>query len=253
MTWLDRRSDRHGHKVTEAGWFLLTDEAGFLWDAPKPLKRPPGIQRHAKAVTYCPAVVDYESRFFEVPCPFDVKLQMKMKEGRPQLILTGGDRASVVAKTFAGLVVDSLPNQWRSPDKPIVQIKTPYCFVADFPTWLKQHPPFHHYFATAPPGTVIGGRFPIHIWPRPLSWAFEWYDLDQELTLKRGEPWFLVELEPERADQRVRLIEAELTPELQRYISGTRKVVEYTNNTFSLFKTALSRRPKRLLQSVRRG
>ena len=29
----------------------------------------------------------------------------------------------------------------------------------------------------------MGGRFPVHIWPRPLSWGFEWHDVTKPLVL----------------------------------------------------------------------
>src|SRR5262245_15276755 len=94
---------------------------------------------------------------------------------------------------------------------------------------------------------MIGGRLPIHIWPRHMMWAFEWMDPSQDLILRRGEPWFYVRFETQDPSRPVRLIEAEMTPELREHLNGLTGVTNYVNRTFSLFGTARERRPKTLL------
>ena len=139
------------------------------------------------------------------------------------------------------------PKEWRDPNRPILQLLTPYLFLADEPVYMTQLPPICHYRNPPWPGVLIGGRLPIHIWPRPMMWAFEWYDPKQELILRRGEPWFYVRFETEDPSRPVRLIEAEMTPQLKEYVGGLNAVTNYVNRTFSLFSTARERRPKRLL------
>jgi hypothetical protein len=94
---------------------------------------------------------------------------------------------------------------------------------------------------------MVGGRLPIHIWPRVMMWAFEWYDQSQDLIIQRGEPWFYVRFETEDPSRPVRLVEAEMTPQLREYLNGIRTVTNYVNQTYSLFATARERRPKTLL------
>jgi hypothetical protein len=97
------------------------------------------------------------------------------------------------------------------------------------------------------PGLMIGGRFPIDVWPRHLMWAFEWHDLDRELVLTRGAPWFYAMFETADPSRHVRLVEAERTAELKAYMAGLKGVTNYVNRTFSLFATARARRPRKLL------
>ena len=85
-----------------------------------------------------------------------------------------------------------------------------------------------------------------------MMWAFEWYDTSRELVLRRGEPWFYVRFETHDPSRHVRLIEADMTPDLRQYLSGLSSVTNYVNRTFSLFDTAKSRRPKVLLVAKRR-
>jgi hypothetical protein len=95
---------------------------------------------------------------------------------------------------------------------------------------------------------MMGGRFPIHVWPRELVWAFEWHDINADLIIKRGDPWFYLNFETKNPARHVRLVEAEMTDDLRAYTIGMRGVTNYVSRTFSLFGTARSRRPKQLLK-----
>jgi len=53
-----------------------------------------------------------------------------------------------------------------------------------------------------------------------LSWAFEWHRPEKDLILTRGEPWFCARFEVEDPSRQVRLVEAEMTPELEQYLKG---------------------------------
>jgi hypothetical protein len=94
---------------------------------------------------------------------------------------------------------------------------------------------------------MIGGRLPIDVGPRHMMWAFEWYDPAQDLVLQRNEPWFYLRFETEDPARPVRLVEAEMTPELKEYLAGLTAVTNYVSRTFSLFSVARERRPKTLL------
>ena len=111
---------------------------------------------------------------------------------------------------------------------------------------------FMHYQKTPLPGTIFGGRFPIHNWPRPLMWAFEWHDTEKDLILKRGEPWFYVQFETLPQDRAVSLVEAENTDELDGYLEHISAAVNYVNQTFSLFREAEKARPGKLIKPVKR-
>jgi len=211
--------------------------------------REPPSTLHAKSVRYCPAVLDHDARLFEVSSPIDLCLRVTLGSEKepPRLINAAGDKSTIRPK-YLGEMVHLIPRkEWRHPDRPILQIFTPYLFVADEPVYMTQFPPFSHFRSSTLPGLMIGGRFPIHIWPRHLMWAFEWYDQKQNLTLQRGEPWFYVRFETQDPSRSVRLVETEITPQLREYITGVRGITNYVNRTFSIFATARSRRPKKVV------
>ena len=179
----------------------------------------------------------------------DVTLAFQRQpNGQLQLIDADGDQSAMRQTGLREMMVLHPQNEWRHPDRPILQMIAPYVFVADEPCFVVQTPPYLHYFPNPRPGLQMGGRFPVHVWPRPLSWGFEWYDITKPLVLKRGEPWFYVSFETENPAGRVRLVEQERTEELDSYISGILDVSNYVNQTYSLFSEAQRMRPEQLLK-----
>ena len=71
-------------------------------------------------------------------------------------------------------------------------------------------------------------------------------------NLNAGEPWYYVKFESEDPLRPVRMVEAEMTPELRSFCQGVDGVIHFANRTFSLFETAKRRRPARLLKVVER-
>ncbi|MEC9468515.1 MAG: hypothetical protein VYA18_02260 [Pseudomonadota bacterium] len=232
------------------GWLLAGDESQLVYKPPQRLKQPsaPRQRTHAKSVTACPAVLGLESRLFEVLCPCDLSLQMAETDfGEPVVVNADGPMSSVRDDVFAHLIILHPREEWRSPDRPILQMRLPYIFVADEPTYMSQLPPFQHVGKSSLPGLMIPGRFPINVWPRTLTWAFEWHDISAPLILHRGDPLFYVLFEVYPQSRAIQLVEAEHTPELQAYLQQINGVVGYVNQTFSLFKEAEELRPAQLV------
>ncbi|HEY4774204.1 MAG TPA: hypothetical protein VIH40_05230 [Xanthobacteraceae bacterium] len=249
MLSLFKRKHRPAGRAAQVGWLLDSDKATVIFDAPRKISRDETISRHAKSVRYCPAVLDHEARHFEVSCPIDVTLRIGKNEKTNESVLINaeGDRSAIRTKQLGQIAVLVSSKEWRHPDRPIVQIQTPYLFIADEPIYVTQLPPFAHYARQPWPGVVIGGRFPIHVWPRTMMWALEWYDTSKDLVLRRGEPWFYVRFETEDPSRPVKLVEAEMTPQLREFANAVSGVTNYVNRTFSLFNTAQARRPQTLV------
>lgn len=241
-------------RVAEVGWVIEAQSAGFIWDAPKKFARAEPGSSSAKSVRYCPAVIEHETRMYEVTCPIDVELSFYWdQQGMPRVQLVGQSQSGIRPDALARMLVMGDRKEWRHEDRPLIQIITPYHFIADEQMYLTQLPPFNHYRSPQLPGVLIGGRLPIDVWPRQMMWAFEWHDTSQNIVLKRGEPWFYVRFEPNDPSRPVRLVEAELTEDLREYLKGMSAVANYVNRTYSLFNTARSRRPAKLLVPKKRG
>ena len=164
------------------------------------------------------------------------------------MINVAGDKSGVRNSKLRELITIVNENEWRTINVPTIQLKLPYCFIADEVVYITQLDAFGHYRKNPLPGTIFGGRFPIHIWPRPLMWAFEWHDTDKELILKRGTPLFYCQFEAFDPSRSIKLIKADKTQELIEYMNQIAGVVNYANQTVSLFQKVEEIRPMTLLK-----
>lgn len=135
--------------------------------------------------------------------------------------------------------------EWRYPDRPTVQLSLPYCFVCEETCYITQLD-LAHYRKDPLPGTIFGGRFPIHAWVRPLMWAFEWHDTGKDLIVKRGDPLFYCQFEADGPDRAIQLV-ASSAPPRSRPLKMMTGVSGLVNQTFSLFRAAEAARPENLL------
>ena len=230
------------------GWLLSKTTASIIYDPPVRVRSPEPNRTHAKSASRCPAVINLESRYFEIKCPFDLNIGLiRDDKGKPALRNLAGE-ASPVRGSKLREVLHLVPeHEWRYKDRPTVQIMLPYIFMSDEPVYLTQLAPFMHYRQEQWPGTLFGGRFPINVWPRVIQWAFEWWDVSKPLVLKRGEPLCYLNFETMPQDRPVQVVEAQHTPEVDEYIEAISGAVNYVNQTFSLFKAAEERRPTKLV------
>lgn len=185
--------------------------------------------------------------------PFDLNIGFKRDDqGKAVLVNLSGGASPVRGNKLGRLLTLVNEGEWRYPDRPTVQMSLPYCFISDEVLYLTQLGTFAHYRADPLPGTIFGGRFPVNIWPRPLMWAFEWHDTGKPLVLRRGEPLFYCQFEGNTPDRPIQMIEAERTPALEAYMEQLSGVVNYVNQTFSLFQAAEAIRPAQLLTPRKR-
>lgn len=236
------------------GWFRAEDKQAVLYDPPTRLSFRDAAKAHAKSAARCPAVVQMESRYFVVPCPFDLHLGFaRDAKGKPVFVNRAGAASAIRSNKLNEVLAMVNEAEWRYPDRPTIQLVLPYVFIADEPVYMTQVGTFAHYRKEPLPGTIFGGRFPINLWPRPIMCAFEWHEPEKDIILRRGEPLFYCQFEGDGPERPVQLIEAEKTPELQTYMAAIGGAVNYVNQTFGLFRAAEAMRPRELLKPKTRG
>jgi hypothetical protein len=230
------------------GWLIDVPSASLIYDEPRRVRTTPPGPHHVKSAARCPAVIDLESRHFMISCPYDLHLRAEKEEsGKWRLRNVSGEKSNIRSSHLAKTVHLVPPQEWRHPERPILQVNAPYRFIADEPVYLTQCGPYMHYSSHGWPGIVFGGRFATHVWPRILMWAFEWFDTSKDLIVKRGEPWFYVFFEIPNPTRQVRLVKAAMSAELKEYLQSIDGVTNFVNQTFSLYNRAVERRPARLL------
>lgn len=249
----ERPEDGPASGPVTVGWFRASDKGAVLYDPPYRLQSRDMARTHAKSASRCPAVIQMESRYFAIPCPFDLHVGFaRDKTGKAALVNRAGTASPIRTNKLNEVLVMVNEAEWRYPDRPTIQMVLPYVFIADEPVYMTQLGTFAHYRKDPLPGTIFGGRFPINLWPRPIMWAFEWHEPEKDIVLRRGEPLFYCQFEGSGPDRPVQLVEAERTPDLEAYVEAIGGAVNYVNQTFSLFKAAEALRPKRLLVAKRR-
>ncbi len=238
----------------QVGWFLNQNKASIIYYPPERVRSVEMNKNHAKSASRCPAVINLESRYFVVRCPFDLHLEfIRDKDGRPAMRNRNGDKSGIRGNKLREKLHITAEHEWRYKDVPSLQLELPYVFIADEPVYMSQVAPFMHHQKHPLPGTIFGGRFPINVWPRPLMWAFEWHDTSQPIRINRGDPLFYATFETMPQDRSVQLVEAEVTDELNTYMEMISGAVNYVNQTFSLFEAAEERRPAQLVTPVKRS
>lgn len=234
------------------GWMLAKEEAAVIFDPPKRLASIAAKGSISKSASRCPAIHNFDARYFVVKSPYDLHIGfVRGESGKPGLENKAGDRSSMRASALRETVIMMPEKEWVSKDKPIIQIMLPYLFLADEPVYLSQLPSFSHFETLKRPGLTFCGRFPIHTWPRQLMWAFEWHDLGRDLIIRRGEPLFYCHFEGPSPNRAIQLQEAEMTDELSSYLSKISGAVNYVDKTFSLFKSAERIRPEKLFKAAK--
>ena len=236
-------------RVVRIGWLLDVNQAALIYEEPRPLRHKAEKPASSKALTNCPAVQNVEARYYEILCPFDLRIALRQgPQGGLGLQDASGPQSAFSPQIFPQVVQLLDQARWRDPQRPVMRIVTPYRFVADEPVWLEQMAPFNAMTDKALPGVFVGRRLPIDIWPQLLSWTFEWQDLNQEVVLKRGQPWFYLTFETNDPERPIRLVEAEMTEDLKAHCTGLDQAERYTSR--DLFEVARARRPKTLLKPL---
>ena len=233
-------------KSVDIGWFIEEPAAKFIFEEPVKLFSERKKALSNRAVQACPAVNELERDLFVIKCPFDIRLQCK-KNGEAFELHVVEQGTRVDTDVISNFLMLMKPDLWRNSNFPVIQLKIPYFFLSDVPCYMTQTAPHMSSVYNKLPGMLISGRFPIHVWPRIMNWAFEWTNLDEDVVLRRGDHLCYLYFETEALRTKPNLFELELTDELVEYRRGLSATPKYMSNTFSLFETALKRRPAKLL------
>ena len=137
------------------GWFLTSDKGAVMYDPPERILFRQTNKAHAKSASRCPAVIQLESRYFMVKCPFDLHIGFRRDDkGKPVLVNRLGAASPVRGSKLGDLLTLVSEAEWRYPDRPTVQLMLPYTFIADEMCYITQLGTFAHYRKDPLPGTI---------------------------------------------------------------------------------------------------
>jgi hypothetical protein len=234
----------------DVGYCLTDDKSAFAFEPPRTVMSKRTKPLGMRSVQNCPAVNGLERQLVEIPAPIALRMRLSTANGELGIQI---DPKGTFARPdiLRRMLTVEPPERWREPKKPVLQMELPFFFVTDEPCWANILPPFLSPFLRRLPGTVVAARYPVSDWPQSIRWALEWDDLDSELLIRQGEVLAYAMFEFDHADKRPRLLEAEMTPELEEYRAGMVDLHHMTDQIEEVWVNARARRPKTLLSPLR--
>ena len=249
--------------AVKVGWVQLNEDSRFmnlmgiamsphLMFDPERYKRAADIKHGRWRFSTCPAHIQFNRNTFVLRSPVDLGISVRegMNPGLWDMKIAPGHENDLNGEALHRLIeFTGDPGGRVDWDKPHLQMRLGYVFIADEPVTMQQLPAFEDYAETSKyPGMTIPGEFDIHAWHRQLNWSFEWWDTDKQLIIKRGDPVtyakFIVNRDP---TERVDLVKLKMTDQIYNAIMRTSNTPSFLRNTFKLFEKARLMRPKRFI------
>ncbi len=139
---VDRPEEGPGSGPVTVGWFLTSDKNAVLYDPPERVSFRQTNRTHAKSASRCPGVIQLESRYFQVKCPFDLHIGFSRDDkGKAVLVNRAGAASPVRSGKLNELLVLVNEAEWRYPRPAHHPADPAYCFIADELVYITQLSP----------------------------------------------------------------------------------------------------------------
>lgn len=213
----------------EIEWALLDVEASRIYSEPERQLLSLRKKDERAGVSVCPAVLSQLSNSYTVQAPFTFALRFTGSIENPEVRLIQ-DASSIALSKFKPLFTLSPRSDWLDANYPVFQITTPYVFRSKENCHMLQRFPRalvgHGY-----PFRLIEGRFSISKWIRPLSWAVEWIKPEEDIVVKRGDPWFDLQYFANDLDSSFVLRKSDLDDSFQKSLRSSQNITSYVTGT----------------------
>jgi hypothetical protein len=224
------------------GWAYVNVEGTAAYPNPERVHLQKDPSTTKRGHLSCPAVRATANGFYEIRSPFSLHLRVKKSVDLISFIPIY-PFTTVNEPKLREMFRLEPKELWRSSEIPIIQIPSPYFFVADEIVEIEQFPPV---FAdtTTMNWRPISGRFNIYGWQRPLNWAFEWDTKCGDLIVKMGEPLYYVRFYDldGRLITNPDLVKISLTEELRARLNSSAGVTALQRGTATLIRKASEER-----------
>lgn len=150
---------------------------------------------------HCPAFSQYVNQTFVINSPFD--LELSFSENKVRIVKSSLDKSEYEKN----ITVDI--GQY-----PIIQMELHIGVVADAPCSIEVFGPFFSPSQKDSTYRVIPGSYDIFSWQRFLNFAFEWTDLEKNITIKRGQPLLYMRFRSKNINEKFQMLRIEMTDEL---------------------------------------
>jgi hypothetical protein len=179
----------------------------------------PAILSSDKKFSYyeCPAWSHKAKRTFTIRSPIDFKFTFDLSQ-----LETNGkvfiDSPLLSEKSYQQLTYPTFeqPNWFlTNPNRIVMQLTAPrlICWTNEKNIWMEQRP--HPKTSAKNNFVLVGGWFNISAWTRFLSFAFDVYDLNRPVIIKRGDPLYEICFYSNNINDKFKLINKEPPDDLK--------------------------------------
>ena len=219
----------------DVGWRVTSNEAALAFFPPEPVDYP-----------------GFEGRILQVRSPYNIRLRKVVgPKGNTQFGIIN-EPGSISQQGFRWIGSPIKPTAQRNSGTPAFQLSLNLMMVCEEDCALHLTSPFFAPSFRDWPGTLVSGRFPLRAWPRPLNAVLEWQQ-DGDWVLRRGDPMAYLWLHFDDPDKVPNVVEAALSPALERHFAQIDNVSNFGRNVSPMFNEAARRRPARLLKPKKLG
>lgn len=216
--------------VQKIGWCFDRDEGIAVYKSPIPLSKLITLQKNkmGAGVSNCPGTNDFNSRSYTILSPYSFRIRAERVDDQLNFFPVYPDTEAIeqVIKNEISFQPRSL---WRDPRYPILQLSLPYVFFSNETVYINQIEP--NRFVGEKNWSLIQGRFDIASWQRPINWAIEWTNTNEDIFIKKGDPLCQIIFETLSPKNTIELIKVERNDEINRAIKRTIGVVNKIRNT----------------------
>lgn len=227
------------------GWCIASDRFAIAFDAPSALIPPKDPSNNKKGYLSCPAVRQFSEGLFQVASPFSLKLRLIESDSGPAIVPVY-PFTSLTEDIINQLVQIEPQSTWGNRNCAVIQIPSPYVFIADEPVIVEQSNP-DLTIQSRMNWRVIPGRFDIYSWQRPLNWAFEWDFSCGDFEIRAGEAQYNIRFLPRNypfGNFSIKLIKLAFDKEIKSRLDLTRDIAKIRRGTAQLFSKSASLREK---------
>ena len=172
------------------GWSLLGEEFHAAYGQPTRFRLDKDSSADRAGFLSCPAVRATVEDAYQVESPFSLRLRALESHGA--LTIAPVYPFTTLAEPLVKAMVTVEPRTtWRTPNRCIVQVASPFVFFSDDDVLIEQFES-----SLSPKSSLnwrlIPGKFNIYAWQRPLNWSFEWDMSLGDFEVRTGETQYSV-------------------------------------------------------------
>jgi hypothetical protein len=230
-------------KEIRVGWTLLSEEFHAAYGEPTRYRLEKDRSLEKSGFLSCPAVRSTVEDIYQIASPFTLHLRAVETHGTLRIVPVYP--LTTLSEHLVKMLVSVEPRSaWRTPDRCILQVASPFVFFSDDDVTVEQ---FDSGLSdrSRMNWRLIPGKFNIYAWQRPVNWAVEWDMSLGDFEIRTGETQYCVRFasaEHTPSQSKIVLQEVPLSDVLKDRLRHSGGVSKMRRGTSALMKASAGER-----------